>query len=603
MYKIPPGTGVNLRFTLLTQDNKVLRLHNRMVNVILHLPDSTTIICGNISIDKVTDTIYVKLLNELSLSGIYNIEIEVSFDDGSIYVTDLVAVIEVDPSSKKDFIELVLSYSLYVNANTSDYLYATPSTISVPAIPEGPYSVHIDSSGNWTAFFDDSLISLSQSAGGPGIVDITVTATQNTGLARQIPIVFSLTGTNITRTVTILQQENPDMDYITASPAVINVPALPAETYTIKVSASKSWAATFDNSKISLSADSGQAGTIDITVTVTANTDYSRNIPIIFKLADNSATAEVVIKQVGNSASISLSPDTINFPATVSAYQYFNIKASGGWRIINTPSDLEFTRTWGSGGTDVVGVTAKNNTGSDRTFEVIFRLNDNTAQAILKVFQSADNDYIFIEPSSMIVASVQDSFTAELDVSGNWTTQINDSYGFISILDGGSSGGPGKHTIRISHLNNLGNTESRTANIVFKLVDQPTRTATIEIEQLGSGIPFQGRPFTMTGGLPIDVQLNNIIVKGIPTGTTDRITLNSNVVTNEPGFYGVFVPIGMDEYNTFSNFEIELQADGYITKVVNWPAKDYQEALLEGYFPGEYGEVEMFLQSNKGNFN
>ena len=144
MYNIRLGYGCGIKATLLTASGEVCDLRKaRYKGALLVLPNGSTIPCADVSVDDVTNAMYVRLLGdrELTTVGKYGILFNVKMANGVMYSSPVVMFGEVQEDAEVQYKELNISIAVtvtYLPANVA-YTGASPK-IS----PNGTWLVYND---------------------------------------------------------------------------------------------------------------------------------------------------------------------------------------------------------------------------------------------------------------------------------------------------------------------------------------------------------------------------------------------------------------------------------------------------------------------------
>lgn len=144
MYNIRLGYGCGIKATLLTASGEVCDLRKaRYKGALLVLPNGSTIPCADVSVDDVTNAMYVRLLGdrELTTIGKYGILFNVKMANGVMYSSPVVMFGEVQEDAEVQYKELNISIAVtvtYLPANVA-YTGASPK-IS----PNGTWLVYND---------------------------------------------------------------------------------------------------------------------------------------------------------------------------------------------------------------------------------------------------------------------------------------------------------------------------------------------------------------------------------------------------------------------------------------------------------------------------
>ena len=144
MYNIKHGYGCGIKATLLTASGEVCDLRRaRYKGAVLVLPNGSTIPCADVSVDDITNTMYVRLLGdrELTTIGRYGILFNVKLANGVMYSSPIVMFADVQDDAEMEYRELNISIAVTVTYLPSNVAY----TGSSPKIsPNGTWLVYND---------------------------------------------------------------------------------------------------------------------------------------------------------------------------------------------------------------------------------------------------------------------------------------------------------------------------------------------------------------------------------------------------------------------------------------------------------------------------
>lgn len=178
---------------------------------------------------------------------------------------------------------------------------------------------------------------------------------------------------------------------------------------------------------------------------------------------------------------ISISPDTIeDIPKNGGNYDIF-ITSSGNWTCIDTPLWAVPNIYTGEVGKAIVNIDVEmNESGSERSGVMTFKLDDEDKVSTLVIKQLSQDDYIIIDPNPINIPKDTYSDIINVIASGSWRITSNPSWVDISPSDGME----GHNNVSIDITANVGNT--RTGRIEFALDDKPDTVGTLIIQQEGN---------------------------------------------------------------------------------------------------------------------
>lgn len=153
------------------------------------------------------------------------------------------------------------------------YLSVTPSYIGNAPYSGTQYQIMVSSSESWNAYsMYPERLTLSQYRGNSGTTQITATLAANDGASRFASAYFYRDSiSDQPASLTISQSANPSAT-ITVSPQTITGFTAAGGTTTVQVTASNAWNGYLYDENLLASPTSGQSGTTNVTMTVTANT-------------------------------------------------------------------------------------------------------------------------------------------------------------------------------------------------------------------------------------------------------------------------------------------------------------------------------------------
>lgn len=248
---------------------------------------------------------------------------------------------------------------------------------------------------------------------------------------------------------------------------------------------------------VSVNRFNGNAGTSNLTATVTANTGEARTGNIVLKSLAGAATYTIPITQ--QKASISLSPADLR---TRNFYQggvrITTVTANTDWEIVpgDTPSWLDINPITGNAGTRDIFANIQANTGAKRTAYVTFRSKVNTSvTAILSVHQAGATGNITVDTPTFNVDYLTHPVTVNVTSFGNWSVPERDPWITPLVLEGWS----GTTTVTLTIGDNLpAGASARTGTIRF--YDHIAREfATVTVNQGGAPTSIKILPSRVSG--------------------------------------------------------------------------------------------------------
>lgn len=117
MINVRLGYGCGLKVTLLTPAGSVCDLRKVVsISAVLRLPSGETMPADDISVDKVTNAVYVRLLEnrELTKVGTYGIVFNVKLSDGVMYSTPMLDIVKVSETAEDGYQEITTTRYIVV---------------------------------------------------------------------------------------------------------------------------------------------------------------------------------------------------------------------------------------------------------------------------------------------------------------------------------------------------------------------------------------------------------------------------------------------------------------------------------------------------------
>lgn len=248
---------------------------------------------------------------------------------------------------------------------------------------------------------------------------------------------------------------------------------------------------------VSVNRLNGNAGTSNLTATVSANTGEARTGNIVLKSLAGSATYTIPITQ--QKASISLSPADLQVG---NAYQggvrITTVTCNTSWDIIpgGIPSWLTINPVTGNAGTRDIFANIQANTGAQRTANITFRSRLNTSvTAILSVYQAGATGNISVDTPTFNVDYLTHPVTVNVTSFGKWTQTQRDAW----ITHNNYVGPNGTTAVTLTIGDNLPAGESaRTGTIKFQN-DLTGEIATVTVNQGGAPTSIKILPSRVSG--------------------------------------------------------------------------------------------------------
>lgn len=247
---------------------------------------------------------------------------------------------------------------------------------------------------------------------------------------------------------------------------------------------------------VSVNRFNGNAGTSNLTATVTANTGEARTGNIVLKSKAGSATYTIPITQ--QKASISLSPADVRVG---NAYQggvrITTVTANTDWYVDPDPQTwIEINPTRGAAGTRDIFVNIQANTGAQRTTYVTFRSRSNTSvYKTLTITQAGATGNISVDTPAFNVDYLTHPVTVNVTSFGTWSVSQRDTWITPSVTTGPN----GTTAVTLTIGDNLPAGESaRTGTIKFQN-NLTGEIATVTVNQGGAPTSIKILPSRVSG--------------------------------------------------------------------------------------------------------
>lgn len=246
---------------------------------------------------------------------------------------------------------------------------------------------------------------------------------------------------------------------------------------------------------VSVNRLNGNAGTSNLTATVSANTGEPRTGNIVLKSLAGSSTYTIPITQ--QKASISLSPADLQVG---NAYQggvrITTVTCNTSWDIIpgGIPSWLDINPVIGNAGTRDIFANIQANTGAQRTAYITFRSKVNTSvTAILSVYQAGATGNVSVDTPTFNVNYVTLPVTVNVTSFGNWSVSARDTW----ITPNRYAGPNWTTTVTLTIGNNTDNA-ARTGTITF-YNDLTEEISVVTVNQAGAPTSISLAPSRISG--------------------------------------------------------------------------------------------------------
>ncbi len=331
----------------------------------------------------------------------------------------------------------------------------------------GVQTITIDSSTDWSITDIPSWLHLSKTSSSAGSYEIEFQAVANTSYSSRSKLLrYSDANENIS--ITVSQSG--------VSPTELTPTSLIYESTggekIINFTTNTEW--EFQNlpSWISLSAQSGSAGTYEIIVTASVNTLYDkRNATLVYKDMNESINIDITQK---SSVKTDISPASFSFAAS-GGQKYLKIETMNAWEITSVPDWIQLSQSAGIAGnySNIVVTVLPNTMYLQREATLLYSDKNNSEEII--VIQSGVEETT-LSPLILDFSCTKESKELSLFSGTSWrmeeipswlklTAYADDYWGYNPTL---TSGEAGSYTIYATAEENL-SYESR--NVVLKYSD------------------------------------------------------------------------------------------------------------------------------------
>ena len=397
------------------------------------------------------------------------------------------------------------------NSGQSRQVAITQSALSFSVTPESidvgadktTLDISINSDISWSAKASDSWFSLSKNSGNAGNSKISVTIAKNTtGDARTGHVEIYNHDYNLAKSVTITQVAAT----IRVDSSTIEV-APEATTRNVTVTSDIDWTAKTSANWITLSKNSGSAGTTTLAMNIGANTSTSsRSGYVEFYNSEYNVSKRVDINQIAFSPELSVSPNSFDVGVEATT-KTVTIESNISWTAKTSKSWIYVSKLSGSAGTTTLTIDIGANTStSSRSGYVEFYNSEYNVSKRVDINQIAFSPELSVSPNSFDVGVEATTKTVTIESNISWTAKTSKSWIYVSKLSG--SAGTTMFTIDIDANTSI---SSRSGYVeIFNEEHNISKRVTIT----QSALSFNVTPES------IDVGAEN---------TTRNITINSNI--------------------------------------------------------------------------
>ena len=207
---------------------------------------------------------------------------------------------------------------------------------------------------------------------------------------------------------------------------------------------------------VSVNRFNGNAGTSNLTVTVSANTGEARTGNIVLKSLAGSTTYNIAVTQVGISGNISVdtsafSVDYVTLPVTV------DVISLGAWSVSQRDTWITPSVSTGPNGTTAVTLTIADNTSDDaRTGTITFRDDQTEDIAVVTVNQGGLPRSIIISPLRITGAAAGGNVIKEVIVISQHIWVMGSAPSWVATSPAAGTAGQGTVNVTYDTPNNTG---------------------------------------------------------------------------------------------------------------------------------------------------
>lgn len=289
-------------------------------------------------------------------------------------------------------------------------------------------TVRVTSNVAWTASSSKSWLTLNRT-NGDGDANIVITAKENTSSSQRTAIVTfsSAVGNKTYAKLEVMQ----DAASSSVSPAALSF-SVDGGTEELTITSNVNWRLDSSLSWISISPDSGTGST---RVSVAAEKNQSSNGRSGFISLKNSygeTIQDIRISQAGTAASAY--PSSIHFTNVEGDQQQISISSNSSWTLTTTADWIELNITSGNGNGEVNVSTTVNNSGSERSAEIL--LKNGAGETLQTIIVTQDSYMLSVSDTSINFNSSSSSETVSIQSNYNWTASVDALWVTLSRTSG-----------------------------------------------------------------------------------------------------------------------------------------------------------------------
>ncbi len=342
----------------------------------------------------------------------------------------------------------------------------------------------------------------------------------------------SLTADNSTDELTISVQPNPQTSYrtayiylyysgyystlrITQSPSEVSASEATltfgneAGKYSLSITSQADWTTTTSDSWISVTPSSGSAGTTNVNIEVTPNTNTSERTGYISILTGSYKRLQIDIKQKG----LYLESDcnSLTFSSGVES-KTIQIESNTNWNITQKPNWLTLSAESGTGNASITATSTDNPNMTSRSGNIVISNPGLNLKQNISVTQNGK--YFTLGSTLLQFTDKASSQNLKIESDAQWISILSDSWFSTSALNG-----KGNADITVTVEENK-STDERTGTITYQYCD---KSANVNIHQLAKYITIDNNAFTFDskgGNSTIELLTNEKWTATIENDTT-----------------------------------------------------------------------------------
>jgi hypothetical protein len=284
----------------------------------------------------------------------------------------------------------------------------------------------------------------------------------------------------------------------------LTVAAVASSTNTFDITSNAPWAATSDQTWLTISKASGY-GNATMTVTAGANPTTSTRTANVTVTSDGVTTQTIVVTQDAGPATLAVSSNTLTIAAAASSTKSFDIISNTDWAAASDQSWLTVGTLTGTGNASITLTAAENTGATTRSATVTVSATGLTSQTITVTQDAAAN--LSVSSNTLTIAAIANSTTTfDITSNVNWTAASDQTWLTVGTLTG-----------------------SGNASITLTATANPTitsRSATVSVSAVG--VTTQSITVTQDGAAVILTVSSNTLTIAAAANSTNTFNITSN---------------------------------------------------------------------------